>query len=355
MKLSPGARNFLFNLLACMPYLLYVGYVVSTNQAPVDYYTFMDIGQRLLAGAPVYVINSYYPMPTVIIFGFFSLLPRPLSLGLWLLIPVALAWFISGRRPWVLVFGPLFAHFVGGQTAALAMLGLWGYRRSPDLQRFGGGAWLAVLAFKPQLAIFPLLYAGRQWLMFLWRERRIPAQAWGWAGGMVLYYLVGALAGGPAWPLDWLANPRPVGLRAQAGILPRTLIELGLQPPAALFWLLLGGGALGLVAGAWLWNHRRMPFDLWIFLGATFNLLMHDYDLIQLIPLINTPLLRKTAVLASIPLWLVILFAYQNDVAWYSVTFIPPALAWAAIRQSINHSSTGVLREVTENTELKRI
>lgn len=333
MKLSPPARNFLFNVLAFQPYLLYVGYVVSTYQAPVDYNTFMEIGRRLLEGAPVYGINSYYPMPFVVVFGLFSLLPRPISLALWLLIPVGLAWLISGRKPWVLLFAPLFGHFVGGQSAVLAMLGLWGYRRTPDLERFGGGAWLAVLAFKPQLAIFPLLYAGKQWLEYLWRERRIPAQAWGWAGGILVYYLVGALAGGPMWVLDWLANPRPVGLRAQAGILPRTLIELGLLPQALLFWLLLAGGALALLTGAWLRNYRRMPFDLWIFLSATFNLLMHDYDLIQLIPLLNTPLLRKTALLSSIPLWLVILFAYSNDTAWYAVTLIAPALVWAALRR----------------------
>ena len=333
MKFSPQARNFLFNLLAFLPYLFYVGFVVSTNQAPIDYNTFMEIGRRLVEGATVYGGNSYYPMPYAVVFGFFKLLPGPISLGLWLILPVVLAWLIAGRKPWVLLFGPLFAHFVGGQSAVFGMLGLWGYRRTPELQRFSGGAWLAVLAFKPQLAIFPLLYAGSRWLKFLWRERRIPAQAWGWAGGMLVYYLVGVAAGGLAWPLDWLTNPRPESLRAQAGILPRSLIELGLQPQALLFWLILGMGAAGLIAGAWWWNQRRMPLNLWIFLGAMFNPLMHDYDLVQLVPLIDTPRLRKTALLASIPLWLVILFAYQNDTAWFAVTFIPPALAWAALRQ----------------------
>ena len=326
-------RQFLLTLLAFLPYLLYVWYVIATSQAPIDYDTFMEIGRRVVEGAPVYGGNSYYPMPYAMVFGLFRLMPRPLSLALWLLIPVALAWLISGRKPWVLLFGPLFGNFIGGQSAVFAMLGVWGYRRRPELERFSGGVWLALLAFKPQLAIFPTLYAGWQWLGYLRRERKIPRQAWGWAGGIALYYLAGALVGGPGWVFDWLGNLRSESLRAQAGILPRTMMVLGLQPPQPLFWILLAAAGLALFIGVWLWNRRRMPFDLWLLLSATLNPLMHDYDLIQLIPLINTPLRRKAALLASIPLWLVILFAYQNDAAWYVVTLIPPVLAAVALKE----------------------
>jgi hypothetical protein len=323
--------QFLLTLLAFAPYLFYVWYVITTSTAPIDYDTFMEIGRRVVTGAPVYGGNSYYPMPYAMVFGLFSLIPRPLSLGLWLLIPVVLAWLISGRKAWVLLYGPLFGNFLGGQSAVFGMLGVWGYRRQPDLERYSGGVWLALLAFKPQLAVFPTLYAGWQWLGYIRRERKIPKQALGWAGSAVLYYLIGALVGGAGWIFDWLGNPRPEGLRAQAGILPRTLIELGVQPPQPLFWIILAGVGLALFAGAWLWNRRRLPFDLWVMLSALVNPLMHDYDLIQLIPLIDTPLRRKAAMLASIPLWLVILFAYQNDAAWYAVTLIPPVLAGVAL------------------------
>jgi hypothetical protein len=326
--------QFLLTLLAFAPYLLYVWYVITTNTAPIDYQTFMEIGQRLLTGAPIYGINSYYPMPYVMVFGVFSLLPRSFSLGLWLLIPVVLAWLISGRKAWVLLYGPLFGNFLGGQSPVFGMLGVWGYRRQPDLDRYSGGLWLALLAFKPQLAIFPTLYAAWQWGAFVRREHRIPKQALGWAGGAALYYLVGAAVGGIGWVFDWLGNPRPVGLRAQAGILPRSMIELGVQPPQTLFWIILAAGGLALFVGAWLWTRRRMGFDLWVMLSALVNPLMHDYDLIQLIPLIDTPLRRKAALLASIPLWLVILFAYQNDTAWFAVTFIPPVLAAVVLIES---------------------
>jgi len=335
MKLNRRrSLQFLLTLLAFTPYLLYVWYVITTSTAPIDYDTFMEIGRRVVTGAPVYGGNSYYPMPYAMVFGLFSLLPRPLSLGLWLLIPVVLAWLISGRKAWVLLFAPLFGNFLGGQSAVFGMLGVWGYRRQPDLERYSGGLWLALLAFKPQLAVFPTLYACWQWWTYLRGEHKIPKQALGWAAGGVVYYLVGVLLGGFGWVFDWLGNPRPESLRAQAGILPRSLIELGVQPPQPLFWVILAVGGLALFVGAWLWNRRRMPFDLWLKLSALVNPLMHDYDLIQLIPLIDTPLRRKAALLASIPLWLVILFAYQNDAAWYAVTFIPLVLAGVALIES---------------------
>jgi hypothetical protein len=329
--LSPQARGFLLNLLAWMPYLLYVGFVIAIDQGPVDYETFMGIGGRWLAGQPVYgVVNSYYPMPAVLIFGLFRLLPRPLSLGLWLLLPALAAWLIAGRRPWVLLFGPLFAHVAGGQSAGLALLGLWGYRRSRQPEDWRGGLWLALLAFKPQLALLPLAAAGWEWLGFLRRRRGIPPQALSWAAGMLAWWLAGELTL-PGWVGQWLGGPRPLFERALAGILPRGLVVLGLEGNPVLFWGLLGLGGLAVLLMAWAWNRRRLTFDLWLLLGATFNPLEHDYDLVQLIPLLDTPLLRRWAVLASLPLWLVILLAYQNDQAWFVVTLIPPVLAIAAL------------------------
>ena len=77
-------------------YLLYVGYVVRADRGPADYETFMDIGQRLLEGNEIYGENSYYPMPFVMVFALFSWLPRPMSMAIWLLAPVASALLITG-------------------------------------------------------------------------------------------------------------------------------------------------------------------------------------------------------------------------------------------------------------------
>lgn len=329
-KLSPSALNFLWNLLAFLPYLFYIGFVVAVDQGPIDYETFMSIGSRVLAGGPVYGVNSYYPMPYALVFALFRLIPRPLSMMLWLGLPVLAAWLIMGRKPWVLLFAPLFGHFVGGQSAVFALIGLWGYRRARELTRLEGGFWLGLISIKPQLVVFPLLFAGREWLVYLWRERRIPRQALAWLGSMGIWYLVGVPFGFD-WVLQWLSNMRPVFYRPQAGILPRTLIMLGMDAHSPLFWGCVIVGALVVMTAAWLYNRRHLSFDLWMFLAACFFPLIHDYDLIQLIPLIDTPLKRRWALIASIPLWLVILFAYQIDEAWYVVTLIPPVLAWVTL------------------------
>lgn len=119
----------LFTILLLAAYLLYVGFVIQHDQGPVDYETFMQIGARFLSRQEVYGENSYYPLPFVMIFAGFSVLPRPVSMTLWLLLPVVMAWWISGWKPWVLLYAPLVAHFFGGQTAVFGMMGLWGYRQ----------------------------------------------------------------------------------------------------------------------------------------------------------------------------------------------------------------------------------
>jgi hypothetical protein len=69
---------------------------------------------------------------------------------------------------------------------------------------------------------------------------------------------------------------------------------------------------------------------LWSFVVSP---LVHDYDLIQLLPLLETPVLQWVAVLLSIPGLVVILTAYGNDAAWYAFTVIAPGLLWAFLKR----------------------
>src|SRR5689334_22207804 len=115
--------------LLLIPYLLYIAFAIRVNRTGVDYETFMGIGHRLVTGGQVYGENSYYPMPVVMIFALFSLLPRPVSIAVWLLTPVISALLITGGNPLVLIFAPVFGHFVGGQASVFGMVGLWGYRK----------------------------------------------------------------------------------------------------------------------------------------------------------------------------------------------------------------------------------
>jgi len=311
-------------VLLLIPYLLYLGFIIQHDQGPVDYETFMAIGARLLAGGQVYGENSYYPMPFVMLFALFSWLPRPLSMALWLLGPVLAALAITRGNPLVLLFAPLFGHFAGGQSAVFGMLGLWGYRKFEQTDRAAGGIFLALMLLKPQLGVIPLAYAAWQWWKAVRKQRKIPRQALAWAGTMLALFLPGFLVM-PDWMARWLASPRPLFERALSGFVPRTLLYIVSTGQAA-FWILLAAIAVLLFFIIWRLNHKSITLDLAVVWGFVISPLVHDYDLVQLIPLLDKPKLMKAAVLLSLPGWLVILFAYSNNAAWFAFTIIAPGL-----------------------------
>jgi hypothetical protein len=309
----------LLGLLAL--YFGYVVFVIQMDQGPVDYETFMRIGSRFLNGQEIYGENSYYPMPFVMIFGFFAGLPRPVSMALWLLLPILAALVISGGKPWVLLFAPLFGHFVGGQSAIFGMVGLWGYRNGKETEKFDGGLWLALTTLKPQLGVIPTAYAIYQWWKLWRRERRISKQAIGWLIGVVVLYVPSFIIY-PNWVSEWLASPRPLALRAMAGIIPRSLaVGLGGGWIFWSLWLIFSGLVL-----VWIIRKGGLSLDRWMLWYFIVSPLVHDYDLIQLIPQIGSAKARTLALILSIPLWLVILFFYNNNLAWFAVTLIAPGL-----------------------------
>lgn len=333
-------------ILLLIPYLLYIGFVIQTNQGPVDYETFMSIGGRLLAGAEVYGVNSYYPMPYVMVFAFFAWLPRPLSMALWMLGPVIAVLAITRWNPLVLLFAPVFGHFAGGQSAVFAMLGLWGYRKFNQTDRAAGGIFLALTLLKPQLGIVPLVYAVWQWLKALRTQRRIPRQAWAWTAALLVLYLPGFFLL-PDWPLRWLRSPRPLFERALSGFVPRTLLYL-VSPARGIYWIVLAVAAALLLYIVWRSNHKKLTLDLAVVWSFVISPLVHDYDLIQLIPLLDKPRRMKMAVLLSLPGWLVILFAYTNNTAWYAFTIIAPGLLATLLY------TKKIATEVTEKEEREK-
>jgi hypothetical protein len=324
-------RKISLILLLALPYLLYIGFIIRIDRGPVDYETFMDIGARLYGGEAIYGENSYYPMPFVIIFSLFSWLPRPLSMALWMLLPVIAALIISEWSPYILLFAPTFGHFLGGQTSVFSMLGLWGYRRDPFPQSISGGIWLAVMTMKPQLAIIPIIFASYQWWKSIRAKKRIPRQVWGFILSLFIMHIPGFLIL-PDWPLQWLRNPRPLFERALSGLVPRTLQFL-FSPDTPPFWILLSAITIGIFLLVWIRNQKQLSLDLAVMAGFVISPFVHDYDLLQIIPLLETSQLKKAAALLSIPGWFVILFFYATDPAWYAFTIIALGLLWYMLKQ----------------------
>lgn len=339
-RLLPALKKAALPLLL-IPYLFYIGFVVTTGRGPIDYLTFMEIGNRLWNGQPVYGVNSYYPMLFVMIFAAFSWMPYWASITLWLLLPVIAALIITGGSPWVLVFAPLFGHFLGGQTAIFGMIGLWGFRKYASRRPILSGIFLALALLKPQLGLIPLVFALIQWTGEMFRTKRLPPGARSWALCMLVFYLPGFLLN-PNWPAEWLANPRSLSLRAMSGLGPRTLAYL-LPPSSDLFWLLLALISTTLMVLIWVLNRRKLTLDLGVIWSLVVSPLVHDYDLITLIPLLEDRGVRLAAILASIPGWVVILFFYEHDAAWFAFTLIAPAVLIVSLIRSQTTQTTKIL------------
>lgn len=330
----------LFLAAALLPYLLYIVFILHADCGPIDYETFMQIGSHLLNGQPVYGENSYYPMSYVMVFAFFAWLPRVLSMLLWFSLPVLAVLVISKGEPLALLFAPTLSHFLGGQTATPSLLGFWGYRHHSQPNDPWGGVWLAVASIKPQLAIFPLLWAGFQWVKWMRLHRRIPRQVWAFLFSLAIIYLPGFLIF-PSWIGQWLSSPRPLFERALTGLVPRALIYL-LPSDGWLYWVLLVFISAGLFLLLWRLKHGAINLDTTLAASFILNPLAHDYDLIQLVPLLETRRLKITALLLSIPGWLVMIFAYDQDPLWGVFALIPPGILWMLLREKTADHSLAV-------------
>jgi hypothetical protein len=299
---------------------VYLAFIVRTDQGPIDFETFMRIGQRFLA-AQTLTANSYYPLPFVLVFAGLSALPRAVSMTIWLMAPLAVILLAAEWQPWVLLFSPVFGHFVGGQADVFAVLGLWGFRRNVHGL---GGAWLALTLFKPQLALVPVGYAVVTWFLTARRTRTLPRGALQFLAAALLIYLPTFIIM-PDWPLRWLSWPRPLFERAMSAAIPRLLLAAGVEPQSPLFWMLLVVAALGLLAIIWRFA-RKISLAMIVAWGFIVSPFVHDYDLVQLVPVLETPRVRLAAILSSIPGWFVILFLYGNDHAWSAFALIAPTV-----------------------------
>ena len=318
-------------------FFLYVYFNIHNNEAPIDYKTFMDIGHRFRSGQNFYGENSYYPLPFVMVFAFFDWLPRALSITLWLLLPVLAALLISGFSPLTLLYAPLVGHFLGGQSVLFGLLGFWGYRKHQQTDSISGGIWLALTTFKPQLAIAPCAWAFSRWWLDFRHTKRVPRQALAFFITVAGMYLPGFVLV-PNWVSLWLANPRPVFLRALSGLFPRSLLYLFPQSSPA-YWiaLILLGGVL--FAVIWVYCRKKISLDILVLFYFIVSPFVHDYDLLQLTPLLETTHLRILAILLSIPGWVVIFTQYNNDSAWIVFTIIAPGLLIAFLRQCHAHGN----------------
>lgn len=311
-------------------YIAYVVFVIRANQGPVDYETFIHLGSRFIRGKEIYIENSYYPLPYVAIFGLLSQIPRPLSMSIWLLGPVIVALFVTRFKPYALLFAPLFSHFTGGQSSIFGLLGFFGFRENLCPSNYLGGIFLSLTLLKPQLGIIPIGYAIYHWIRYIKEKRQTPNQLVSFGITTCLIYLPSFIFY-PRWVFDWLSVPRPLFNRAISSAIPRLLFFVS-SPDCTFYWILWVLISTGLLFLIWkIFGFQNL--DILILTSFIINPLVHDYDLIQLLPTIWGPIMPIASIILSIPGWWTILTHYGSDIAWITFTIIAPGLLATYIYQ----------------------
>lgn len=309
-------------------YIFYIYSMITTHNAPIDFLTFLRIGNLLNTHREVYITNSYYPMPYVWFFGVLASIPREISIILWFGLPVLLALYITKWKPWVLFYGPLLSHFFGGQSAVFGMMGLWGFRKYETQNSLTAGVMLGLASFKPQLLLVPLIYAIYTWVLFIIENRSLPKQLIGFILTVSIIYFPTFIYD-PTWVTRWLFSPRPFFTRAVSALVPRVLMQL-INQSISQFILILAVviPITSIIALFFLRNkYRRLSnIKTFVLFNYLFFPFIHDYDLIQLIPLVDDQREIFSMILVSIPCYLVILFSYDVDAVWITFSFFTPVL-----------------------------
>jgi hypothetical protein len=211
-------------------------------------------------------------------------------------------------------------------------LGLWGYRKQNSYEHWSGGAWLALITLKPQLAIAPCLWAGYQWFKAYQSNKKIPQQVLGFAIAITVIYLPSILLF-PGWIYDWLNNLRQIQSRALAGFIPRLLI-LYFPADTLTYWTLLIVISIGVFLILFRYGRMKLTLDSFMLFSFVTNPFIHEYDLIQILPILNSTRQRILATLLSVPGWVVILTQYSSDTAWIVFILIVPGLLLDYLIQS---------------------
>jgi len=161
---------------------------------------------------------------------------------------------------------------------------------------------------------------------------KIPRQAISFVLSVLVIYAPAFLFY-PNWINEWLNNPRPLFLRALSGFVPRILVVLAPENPV-LFWTALCLSSGLLFFAIWKLTRKQIPLDVFVLFSFLVSPLVHDYDLIQLIPMIKSTREKVIAVLLSLPGWVVIITQYTNDAAWFVFTIIAPGLLILKLNQT---------------------
>ena len=221
-----------------------------------DFRVFYAAGQAILNGQSPYADPNYlYPLPMAYFFALWALMPFKVSVVAWWLASAGVLVAVCRRAAGLwLLFPPVFAQFITGQLDLL-FLGLWAWagRGSPIA--------LGLMTLKPHLCLVTVPYT-------LWEWRRDWRKLGAFALTAAALWLPLTLIY-PRWPIEWMANRKP--LLGMLAITPSafSLTQLGL-------WAAVPAAMIGLGLVAWSWTRGRDWVNL---AGLSANPIIQSYDL----------------------------------------------------------------------------
>jgi hypothetical protein len=302
--------NELFLILGAALFCAYLAAAFLQNEKPFDYVqlirgvrTYCADPAHFEYGVSVYtdglIQRNFYPAP------FYSLFCVPDQLApdalflIWMLFPLIWALLLARMRASIFAFTPLFLHILLGQSTAF-LIPLFYLASTPRPPRWWYGVILATALLKPHIAAPAVL-------ILLWRWRHH------WRALLVgaitsIAILIPTFLHTPNWIQQWLGSARGYEIVSLVTV-PRIVIRAFDMPyvPAPdqqrLIWGLAIAAAAILLGLLWARRKKLAFYDVFLVFCFTAPL-VHDYDLVILIPfLVQRPRRLLLALVAGLPAW----------------------------------------------------
>jgi hypothetical protein len=162
-----------------------------------DFEIFYSAARCVLSLQSPYTCGFFYPLPSIILFLPFAVLPLNLAKISWFAISlIALVYTLKRRTIWFVLFISVLQAFFYGQVDLILLPALASQ----------SGLGMAMLVLKPQLAVLWLPF----WFWYATKEQRrifLITSAIIWLGSLAIY---------PRWLIDFMSATRPVRQAAYA-------------------------------------------------------------------------------------------------------------------------------------------
>jgi hypothetical protein len=301
-------------------FFFYLAAALIQNQQPFDYVQLIR-GVRIYCNDPthfVYGVSTYtdgliqrnfYPAPFYSAFCVpDAVSPNALFL-IWMLFPFVWAVILSKQRAAIFAYAPLFLHILLGQSTAF-LIPLYYLAANPRPPRWWYGIIIATALFKPHVAAPAVL-------ILLWRWRHHWG-AWITAAVSSIAFLIPTFLHTPDWIQQWLGSARGFEIISLATVarVPIRALNMPYVPAPdqqRLIWGFAVVVAIVVLGALWYRRKRLTFYDIFLVFCFTAPL-VHDYDLVILIPfLVQRPKRLLLAVTAGLPAWIYAMMSGTPD------------------------------------------